>query len=675
MTAVSVAFFLFASLLGLTPALTIVGGPLVDGLALGIVAAAVGIVAITINQDDLGRLSRLVGPIALVVLAPGIWMLLQISPLPGRWLAHPVWTSAAAALGSPLGGLISIDVGSTLLSLARYCQLVGITLLAATFALDRRRAEALFILSMMVAAIIAAGTILSNPGVHYGFGRPAGRAETLNVAVIGLVLAGATAIRVFERYQSSRSPSGMTTWLLIALSGTTFMVSLAAIVANPAQIAIFAALFGLATLSAVVIARRLRVRLWGQAGIAAIAIISVCAFVVTRSGPRDVDATLILAGGSQASIAVADRMLLDIAWTGSGAGTFEALLPIYVDVHAAASDGTTAPTAAALIAVELGLPAVWLLTFAALVAAVLLFGGALQRGRDYFYPGAGVACILVVVILSFGDAGIFGRAAAPLVGVICGVALAQSRGRSEPTQSQSQSAEKRVLARPQVWSRVALMSFCAVCALQAAWIVVVELQRPRTMHMPLDAQAASLARLEQNRLQRAAALAVVRGDLWAQSAFTYSSLIFSDAMRPSETSGNLDAIRARTNLDRAVNYSPHRGDVWLMLAALAEQYKWSPSGPANLLKMSFYTAPNELALVPLRVLVASRITGIDDPEIQDMIKRDIRLVVTRTTDPNSVLLAAHKNASAKNRPLIERFISEVDPNSAALFRRPARNLN
>jgi hypothetical protein len=658
---VSAAFFLFASLLGLAPALTIVGGPLVHGLTLAIVAAAVGITAATLNDDDLDQMTRLVRPITPLVLALSIWMLLQISPFPGRWLANPVWSSATAALGGLKGGLISIDVGSTLLSFARYCQVIGIAALATALALDRRRAEGIFILTTTVSAIIAALAIFADLGYLYspaGLARAGSRAEGLNVAVIGVILASATAIHARERYRSTRSPSGKSTWPLAAFSAAVFVVCLSAILAKPTRIGIFAALFGLGTLSAVLVARRLRLGRWGQAGIAAIAFVAAAGFVVTSSAPREMDATLMLATGSQASLAIADRMLFDVTWTGSGAGTFDALVPIYRTISAA-SEVVTAPTAAASISIELGVPALWILTICALTAALLLFKGALRRGRDYFYPAAGAACVLAIVILSFGNAGIFGWAPAALASVACGVALAQSPHSAENMPAPSSA---------RTWSRVALMSFCVVCALQAAWIVVPELQRRGTIYMPVDARAASIARFERDNAERAAGYALVRGDLWAESAFTYSGLLWTDATKPVEPSIGLEQNRAMTDLERALKYSPHRGDVWLLLAGLSQRYDWSGFDPASLLKMSFYTAPNELALVPQRIMVAARTTGIEDQEIQDMIKRDIRLLLARGADPNTVLAAAYRNASAKNRPFIERFVSEIDPRSAASMR-------
>jgi hypothetical protein len=132
-----------------------------------------------------------------------------------------------------------------------------------------------------------------------------------------------------------------------------------------------------------------------------------------------------LSNQSQASIAATARMLSDVRWTGIGAGCFSALLPVYRDVDDPTANG--APTTAALIAIELGRPALWVLVILALVAALYFFRAALQRGRDYVYSATGAGSILAILILSFSNSGTIEPAASLLASIIFGLALAQSR--------------------------------------------------------------------------------------------------------------------------------------------------------------------------------------------------------------------------------------------------------
>ena len=156
------------------------------------------------------------------------------------------------------------------------------------------------------------------------------------------------------------------------------------------------------------------------------------------------------------------------------------------------------------------------------------------------------------------------------------------------------------------WLRVALTLFGVFLSAQAAWILLAERHRLNHIRLPVDGKTATIAFAKQDKIKQAASLAVVRGDLWAESAFTYGGQLWIDQAMELDA-GDQPNTEALKTLTRALRYSPHRGDVWLMFAALADQYKSSGYQPSLLLKMSNYTAPNELALLPLRL----KVPGID----------------------------------------------------------------
>jgi hypothetical protein len=123
------------------------------------------------------------------------------------------------------------------------------------------------------------------------------------------------------------------------------------------------------------------------------------------------------------------RVLSDATWTGSGAGSFEALSNIYRESDGALT-GAIAPTAAAKIAIELGRPMLWTISIMLLLAIADLLRGALRRGRDAFYPALGACCLIAILIFAFGNAGIFAPAASIIAASTVGLALAQSSGRT-----------------------------------------------------------------------------------------------------------------------------------------------------------------------------------------------------------------------------------------------------
>jgi hypothetical protein len=218
------------------------------------------------------------------------------------------------------------------------------------------------------------------------------------------------------------------------------------------------------------------------------------------------------------------------------------------------------------------------------------------------------------------------------------------------------------------WLRIALVLFGVFLSAQAAWILLAERHRLNYTKLPFDRKTATMAFTEQDKISYAASLAVVRGDLWAESAFTYGSQLSIDRATELNAGDQLNT-EARTTLTRALRYSPHRGDVWLMFAALANKYKWPGYQPSLLLKMSYYTAPNELALFPLRLNVSLHAKGvIDDAELQDMVRRDISVILTRAPALKPALVAAYRSALPQGKVFAERVVSEIDPGYLGVVR-------
>src|SRR5207244_8158845 len=111
--------------------------------------------------------------------------------------------------------------------------------------------------------------------------------------------------------------------------------------------------------------------------------------------------------GEPSQRSATERMLADVPWAGTGAGTFASLLPVYQD----ADDVTklpVAPTTAARIAIDLGRPMLWIITVGVLSAIIILLRGALQRGRDSFYPATAASSLVLLLLLSFCDNGVLG---------------------------------------------------------------------------------------------------------------------------------------------------------------------------------------------------------------------------------------------------------------------------
>jgi hypothetical protein len=159
-------------------------------------------------------------------------------------------------------------------------------------------------------------------------------------------------------------------------------------------------------------------------------------------------------------------------------------------------------------------------------------------------------------------------------------------------------------------------------------------------------------------------IGAIRGDLWAEAAFTYADLMWDDG------SGGAKLVQARSSLYHALTDAPHQSSVWLLLAGLASRYHLSGIELKEAVRMSYYTGPSELELMPLRLWVAIHSDAFSDAELRDSISREVRLLFTH--HQKSAIVAAYNEASSAGRQLIEQTIREIDPSAAESLRASAQ---
>jgi hypothetical protein len=195
-----------------------------------------------------------------------------------------------------------------------------------------------------------------------------------------------------------------------------------------------------------------------------------------------------------------------------------------------------------------------------------------------------------------------------------------------------------------------------ILRVEASWLLLAERHLSKVVASPFVDIHSTVSINQRNGLEEAATIAGVRGDLWAESAFAGAALLLK---RPAD---HLSQEGTLGDLTRALRYAPYRSDVWLTFALLAEKYAWPQADPRALLKMAYYTGPNETNLIPLRLKAALRLIGrTPDPELQDMIRGDVSLIFRRLPALRPVLADAYKTASAEGRSLAERLIAELNP--------------
>jgi uncharacterized membrane protein len=164
--------------------------------------------------------------------------------------------------------------------------------------------------------------------------------------------------------------------------------------------------------------------------ICGVALVGAITIVISAKTQSVADLSLRYAEqGSNEALQTAARAISDAGFGGTGAGTFASLMQFYSNSSSILT--SHAPTFAASLVVEFGAPTFWLMTVFAVIFVALFARGALERGRDFFYPLAGAGTAAAVLLSLFYTDGPSSAAVTILVSGTFGLALAQriSRGR------------------------------------------------------------------------------------------------------------------------------------------------------------------------------------------------------------------------------------------------------
>jgi len=209
--------------------------------------------------------------------------------------------------------------------------------------------------------------------------------------------------------------------------------------------------------------------------------------------------------------------------------------------------------------------------------------------------------------------------------------------------------------------RTATLLLSFLLALQCVWLVVAEFYRPPLRQLPTTAPAAAAAATAElrNRAAWAASIGAIRGELWAESAFSYANLLFDDAKQNADGSAARTLASARASLEHAVNDAPAQSGAWLLRAGLALRYPALGFNALEALKMSYYTGPTEQELMPLRLRMTTKLDWFSDVEMRQFISRDLRLLLAQKQA--TAIAEAYDASSSAEKSFIEQAVGRIDP--------------
>ena len=208
--------------------------------------------------------------------------------------------------------------------------------------------------------------------------------------------------------------------------------------------------------------------------------------------------------------------------------------------------------------------------------------------------------------------------------------------------------------------RVAMLVLTAVVGIYCIWVLSSELIRPGVISLPVDPQSAAIAAQKRARAGWAAQVGIIRGTLWAESGYTFANLLWKSSSGEKEPAQSLDLARAR--LDRAIRYAPTKAGVWLLLAGFAPDFR----GATEALRMSYFTGPSELSLMPIRTFVAAQMPTLD-ADMQQLARRDLRYLLK--SQQKSAIIQAWHAATPAGKRLMEQELGERDPSFLQTLRR------
>lgn len=632
-------------------------------VAFAIVALAVLATGIFVPQSAFDRFARLLRPISIAILAvPAFCMIVQVLPIPIRGWGNPIWATASAALNDPLAERFTVDIRATVLALAQYNAVVATALITMIITLDRQKAAHFLYILLFIATCESTFSLLGR-SVPLLSNFATVLVNSPVAAVLGILLSCTVILREIEQSGYLHPPPRFSVRLAGALSLALFslLICTAAIFVRGNSTIFIAALLGVEVLLAVVTIRNWFWGIWGTAGVLATAALVLAASFSAIPIKKDTDLTIALSRQNQSAT---ERMLQDIGPGGSGAGAFNALLPIYRDIGK--SSLRERPTDAAAIAVDMGRWFLCALLIIVVLGACTLAKRSLSRRHDYVYAAVGAAASVSLAILAFSVGGLLDLGASLLVAGLYGLAFGQSLSNAARKLTSPEAQEQlmefdgqRQQARPALpttfggsWSRIALLSLALVLLTQLAWVL------SDRWNFGDESSIASDPVLKEV-LPETTSIAPTRAEDLAEGVpaatdFANDAPLLSPQHHDTPSGLHLFATKLR--------YSPLRGDLWLLLAALSTETQWHGYDTAGLLKMSYYTAPNDIELFPLRLCVAlSRDALVRDVELRDLIRRDIKVIVTRQPALKPALVTAYRSASADGKSFAEILVSEFDP--------------
>jgi hypothetical protein len=159
-----------------------------------------------------------------------------------------------------------------------------------------------------------------------------------------------------------------------------------------------------------------------------------------------------------------------------------------------------------------------------------------------------------------------------------------------------------------------------------------------------------------------------RSDLDGSYALSVALHALQSRKEKSATGIAEENVRAEATVKRALSIVPYDSELWLALALLQAQRDPHNSEAVEALKMSYFVAPNNPQLMPVRLDTATSFDALSDPDLKELVRGDLRLMLSQKTDLRPAVISAYRRASTLGKKFLEESIQSIDPAFAPTLR-------
>lgn len=208
--------------------------------------------------------------------------------------------------------------------------------------------------------------------------------------------------------------------------------------------------------------------------------------------------------------------------------------------------------------------------------------------------------------------------------------------------------------------RIALVGFGLLLGSYALASTVAELgslDRPQFPSDPANIGAAS-ADARRSWLQT---VAPFRSDIEGNDALIAALQTLRSGRDNSDSGQSTQNAEAQNRVKQTLSVAPYNAELWLALALLRAQR--NPRDPllTATLKMAYFTAPSDARLMAVRLDAVTRFDAVADPELKELARGDVRLMLMRQGELKPAVLSAYRRASNLGQAFLEESVQSIDP--------------